>query len=163
MTSSWILKGIQSTLSSLGIQTPKRFDEYFEIMLENSYSLYGILLTLSFTTAFIAWFYSVKEDMIDKTETSTQEDDGKALDESKEFLNNEDLKQPSVISRVKIAQQKAIDKKVEESMTKEDLENEMKIQQDQLSKIYGLLKENKETFGDVSMEEIHNQMSLYKT
>ncbi|KAG7506323.1 hypothetical protein JOB18_003017 [Solea senegalensis] len=46
-------------------------------------------------------------------------------------------------------------------MSKEELEEEQRVQREQLATIFQLLKENKETFGDVSEGDMEEQLRLY--
>uniref|UniRef100_A0A668S4C2 Matrix-remodeling-associated protein 7 helical domain-containing protein n=1 Tax=Oreochromis aureus TaxID=47969 RepID=A0A668S4C2_OREAU len=50
---------------------------------------------------------------------------------------------------------------LEKMMTKEELEEEQRVQHEQLAAIFQLLKENKETFGEVSEGDIEEQLQLY--
>lgn len=50
---------------------------------------------------------------------------------------------------------------MEKMMTKEELEEEQRVQHEQLTAIFQLLKENKETFGEVSEGDIEEQLRLY--
>lgn len=46
-------------------------------------------------------------------------------------------------------------------MSKDELEEEQRVQREQLAAIFELLKENQETFGDVSQGDIDEQLKLY--
>uniref|UniRef100_UPI0037E70BA6 uncharacterized protein mxra7 isoform X2 n=1 Tax=Semicossyphus pulcher TaxID=241346 RepID=UPI0037E70BA6 len=46
-------------------------------------------------------------------------------------------------------------------MSTEELEEEQRVQREQLAAIFQLLKENKETFGDVSEGDMEEQLRLY--
>ncbi|XP_034148526.1 serine and arginine rich splicing factor 2a isoform X4 [Esox lucius] len=50
---------------------------------------------------------------------------------------------------------------LEKMMTKEELEEEQRVQREQLAAIFQLLKENQETFGDVSEGDMEEQLRLY--
>lgn len=50
---------------------------------------------------------------------------------------------------------------LEKMMTKEELEEEQRVQHEQLAAIFQLLKENKETFGEVSEGDMEEQLRLY--
>ncbi|KAL0961634.1 hypothetical protein UPYG_G00353630 [Umbra pygmaea] len=50
---------------------------------------------------------------------------------------------------------------MEKMMTKEELEEEQRVQREQLAAIFQLLKENQETFGDVSEGDVEEQLRLY--
>ncbi|XP_030255066.1 matrix-remodeling-associated protein 7 isoform X2 [Sparus aurata] len=50
---------------------------------------------------------------------------------------------------------------LEMMMSTEELEEEQRVQREQLAAIFQLLKENKETFGDVSEGDMEEQLRLY--
>ncbi|XP_008294187.1 matrix-remodeling-associated protein 7 isoform X2 [Stegastes partitus] len=50
---------------------------------------------------------------------------------------------------------------LEMMMSKEELEEEQRVQREQLAAIFQLLKDNKETFGDVSEGDMEEQLRLY--
>ncbi|XP_073345524.1 uncharacterized protein mxra7 isoform X1 [Pagrus major] len=50
---------------------------------------------------------------------------------------------------------------LEMMMSTEELEEEQRVQREQLSAIFQLLKDNKETFGDVSEGDMEEQLRLY--
>ncbi|XP_060700503.1 matrix-remodeling-associated protein 7-like isoform X1 [Hemiscyllium ocellatum] len=47
------------------------------------------------------------------------------------------------------------------TLTREELEEEQRIQQEQLAAIFKLMKEKKETFGDMSEKDMEEQLQLY--
>ncbi|XP_015445260.1 matrix-remodeling-associated protein 7 [Pteropus alecto] len=46
-------------------------------------------------------------------------------------------------------------------MTKEELEEEQRVQKEQLEAIFKLMKDNKETFGEMSDGDVQEQLRLY--
>uniref|UniRef100_A0A3P8UCP4 Matrix-remodeling-associated protein 7 helical domain-containing protein n=1 Tax=Amphiprion percula TaxID=161767 RepID=A0A3P8UCP4_AMPPE len=50
---------------------------------------------------------------------------------------------------------------LETMMSKDELEEEQRVQHEQLAAIFQLLKDNKETFGDVSEGDMEEQLRLY--
>ncbi|XP_027481646.1 matrix-remodeling-associated protein 7 [Zalophus californianus] len=46
-------------------------------------------------------------------------------------------------------------------MTKEELEEEQRVQKEQLAAIFKLMKDNKETFGEMSAGDVQEQLRLY--
>ncbi|XP_030631720.1 matrix-remodeling-associated protein 7 [Chanos chanos] len=50
---------------------------------------------------------------------------------------------------------------LEKMMTKEELEEEQRVQRQQLAAILQLLKDNQDTFGEVTEKDIEEQMKLY--
>merc|ERR1711976_170926 len=114
-------------------------------------------------------------------DSSNQGDDQSDLDMVKDF-RREDLGQyvsekdlnvlddpresPSrrgtVISRVKKARQRALRNAVEKNMNAEDRIKEQMAANQMLSKVYGMMRENPEMFGETSFENVRSQMDLYK-
>ncbi|CAK6969713.1 matrix-remodeling-associated protein 7-like isoform X3 [Scomber scombrus] len=56
---------------------------------------------------------------------------------------------------------KARDHHLKMMMSEEELEEEQRVQREQLAEIFQLLKENSETFGDVSEGDMEEQLRLY--
>ncbi|KAL7869461.1 hypothetical protein AOLI_G00134490 [Acnodon oligacanthus] len=50
---------------------------------------------------------------------------------------------------------------LEKMMSKEELEEERRVQQEQLAAIFKLLKENQDTFGEVTEKDMEEQLKLY--
>ncbi|XP_053094939.1 matrix-remodeling-associated protein 7 isoform X2 [Pangasianodon hypophthalmus] len=50
---------------------------------------------------------------------------------------------------------------LEKMMSKEELEEEQRVQQEQLAAIFKLLKENQDTFGEVTEKDMEEQLKLY--
>lgn len=50
---------------------------------------------------------------------------------------------------------------LEKMMTKEELEEEQRVQREQLAAIFKLLRDNKDTFGDVTEGDVEEQLKLY--
>lgn len=50
---------------------------------------------------------------------------------------------------------------LEKMMSKDELEEEQRVQRDQLAAIFKLLKENQETFGEVTEKDMEEQLKLY--
>lgn len=50
---------------------------------------------------------------------------------------------------------------LEKMMTKEELEEEQRVQRDQLAAIFQLLRDKQETFGDVTESDLEEQLKLY--
>ena len=53
-------------------------------------------------------------------------------------------------------------KQIEQDMTEEDKKTEQEMQQEQLAKIFSLLKEHESTFGKTSEEEFQRQLKMYQ-
>ena len=53
-------------------------------------------------------------------------------------------------------------KQIEKDMTEEDKKTEQEMQQEQLAKIFSLLKEHESTFGKTSEEEFQRQLKMYQ-
>jgi len=68
----------------------------------------------------------------------------------------------TVISRVKKARQRALRNAVEKDMNSDDRLKEQMAAHQMLSKVYGMMKENPEMFGETSFDNVRSQMDLYK-
>jgi len=68
----------------------------------------------------------------------------------------------SVMSRVKKARQRAIRNAVEREMTSEERMTEQMAANQMLARVYTVMRENKEVFGDTSFDDVKSQMDLYK-
>ncbi|KAF7668173.1 hypothetical protein LDENG_00027200 [Lucifuga dentata] len=64
-------------------------------------------------------------------------------------------------SSLKYVPGKARSHHLEMMMSKEELEEEQRVQREQLAAIFRLLKDNKETFGEVSEGDMEEQLKLY--
>lgn len=65
----------------------------------------------------------------------------------------------NMIRRIKIARQRAINKKIEETLTEAELVKEKMVEAQQLAKIYSLLSEGD---SNLTIDDIKGQMSMYK-
>jgi len=68
----------------------------------------------------------------------------------------------SLISRVKKARQRALRNAVERDMTADDRMRETMAASQSLARVYSVMRENKELFGDTSFDDVQAQMELYK-
>lgn len=50
---------------------------------------------------------------------------------------------------------------IEKMMSKEELEEEQRVQREQLAAIFKLLRENQDTFGEVTEKDMEEQLKLY--
>ena len=80
----------------------------------------------------------------------------------KENQVEEPKKPDEIIGRVKKARQKVIKAKLEEDFGPEDEEKERKAEEEQMNRIYELLKTNEDKFGKTSMGDLKRQLALYK-
>ena len=68
----------------------------------------------------------------------------------------------NLMSRVKKARQKAIRDAVEKEMTEDERLREQRAASDMLARVYSVMKENEEVFGNTSFDDVKSQMDLYK-
>lgn len=71
-------------------------------------------------------------------------------------------RQGSLISRVKKARQRSLRNAVERDMTADDRLKESMMVTQQMARVYTMMRENKEMFGNTSFEDVKTQMDLYK-
>ncbi|XP_054898431.1 uncharacterized protein LOC129367842 isoform X3 [Poeciliopsis prolifica] len=88
-------------------------------------------------------------DVVKSTEGATESPEGNAKVESD--ANNS----------LKYVPGKARSHHLEVMMSKEELAEEQRVQREQLAAIFQLLKDNKETFGDMSEGDLEEQLRLY--
>jgi len=69
----------------------------------------------------------------------------------------------SLLGRVKAARQRAIREAVERDMTEEERLQEQLAASQTLSKVFSIMKDNSEVFGETSFEDVKAQMELYNT
>jgi len=96
--------------------------------------------------------------------TTTMGVESSNLNKNMSQENENQTKDPSsqsTISRVKQAKHAAISKAITEKLTKEEIEEEKRIQREQLAKIYSLLADNENEMGKMTYEELQSQMSMY--
>jgi len=105
------------------------------------------------------------EDDIDD-DSLTRTDIGQYVTEKDLHILDDPRESPSrrgsVMSRVKKARQRALRNAVEKNMTADDRMKEQMAANQMLSKVYSLMRENKEMFGETSFEQVKSQMDLYK-
>ncbi|KAK0134366.1 Matrix-remodeling-associated protein 7 [Merluccius polli] len=65
------------------------------------------------------------------------------------------------LNDIKYLPGQARSKHIETMMSKQELEDEQRVQREQLAAIFRLLKDNKETFGEVSEGDLEDQFRLY--
>lgn len=68
----------------------------------------------------------------------------------------------SVMSRVKKARQRALRNAVERDMTADDRLKETMAANQTLARVYTVMRENKQLFGETSFDDVKSQMDLYK-
>lgn len=68
----------------------------------------------------------------------------------------------SLISRVKKARQRALRNAVERDMSAEDKIKESMASSQMLARVYTIMRENKELFGETNFEDVKSQMDLYQ-
>ena len=129
-----------------------------------------------------AYLDMVHDDDEEVTSNTTNEsDDSKVIerannyttDDISKYINPKDLnvlddprespsRRGSVMSRVKKGRQRAIRNAVERDMTADDRLREQMAANQMLSRVYTVMRENKEVFGDTSFDDVKSQMDMYK-
>jgi len=106
------------------------------------------------------------EEDIDMVTDFRREDLSQYVSEKDLYVLDDPRESPSrrgtVISRVKKARQRALRNAVEKDMNSEDRLKEQMAANQMLSKVYGMMKENPEMFGETSFDNVRSQMDLYK-
>uniref|UniRef100_A0A665VFU6 Matrix-remodeling-associated protein 7-like n=1 Tax=Echeneis naucrates TaxID=173247 RepID=A0A665VFU6_ECHNA len=83
------------------------------------------------------------------------------VDSSSEASSGRDKGESNTNNSLKYVPGKARSHHLQMMMSKEELEEEQRVQREQLAAIFQLLKDNKETFGEVSDGDIEEQLKLY--
>merc|ERR1712179_80069 len=108
----------------------------------------------------------VDSDVIKKARDFTTDDVSKYISPKDLHILDDPRESPSrrgtVMSRVKKARQRAIRNAVERNMTVDDRMKEQMAANQMLAKVYTIMRENKEVFGDTSFDDVKNQMEMYK-
>ncbi|XP_030196750.1 uncharacterized protein LOC115531543 isoform X2 [Gadus morhua] len=81
----------------------------------------------------------------------------------KSVLSTEGISESPDVDELKYLPGRAQASRIETMMSKQELEEEQRVQREQLAAIFQLLRENKQTFGEVSEGELEDQFRLYST
>jgi len=110
--------------------------------------------------------YSDDDEAVIKARNFTTDDLSKYISEKDLHILDDPRESPSrrgtVMSRVKKARQRALRRTVEKDMSAEDRLREQMAANQMLARVYTVMRENKEMFGDTSFEDVKSQMDLYK-
>jgi len=106
------------------------------------------------------------DDATDLTDFRQREDLGQYVTDKELHVLDDPRESPSrrgsVISRVKKARQRAIRNAVERNMNADDRLKEQMVINQTLARVYTIMRENEEAFGNTSFEDVKDQMNLYK-
>ena len=110
--------------------------------------------------------HAVDSEVLKKAKNFTTDDVSKYISPKDLNVLDDPRESPSrrgtVMSRVKKARQRAIRNAVERNMTADDRMKEQMAANQMLAKVYTIMRENKEVFGDTSFNDVKNQMEMYK-
>ena len=110
--------------------------------------------------------HAVDSEVLKKAKNFTTDDVSKYISPKDLNILDDPRESPSrrgtVMSRVKKARQRAIRNAVERNMTADDRMKEQMAANQMLAKVYTIMRENKEVFGDTSFNDVKNQMEMYK-
>ncbi|KAK3529498.1 hypothetical protein QTP70_031746 [Hemibagrus guttatus] len=95
-----------------------------------------------------------QESVGDESEQAESENDESSHSPSVNWKDNEDQALKYMPGMLRTSQ-------LEKMMSKEELEEEQRVQQEQLAAIFKLLKENQDTFGEVTEKDMEEQLKLY--
>lgn len=125
-------------------------------MYYDNLSVYYICtILLSFLAVFVTWW------LLDSDRKHPEDDDN--------FQNNQQANDPveindseSILSQIKMSRHKAIAEELSSGLTEEQLQQEKETEKKQLEAIFQLLKEQQDKFNVNSMEELKDQLRLYR-
>ncbi|XP_046404601.1 uncharacterized protein LOC124169849 isoform X2 [Ischnura elegans] len=131
----------------------------FSNIIQNFSPFYVFSIAISVLAVFLTWYFTKSKQPLhsryeyEELRHELPSKDDKGLIHDKEF---------HVMSKVKRAKQKAIEKILTEQLSEEQRQHEKEIEKKQLSQIFQLLQEQEEKFQINSQEELHEQLKLYK-
>ncbi|KAK3612271.1 hypothetical protein CHS0354_039552 [Potamilus streckersoni] len=152
-----------------------------DFLTENTFSVYGTSMIITVVALVVASLYALSnifklweagkpkpaESEIDES-SETECDDEKPQSHVKESKESKDYESVDPVeycehiqSEVKKAQLRVTNKKLEQSLTEEQLKDEREIQRKQLEEIFKLIKDQNDKFGISSIDDIQEQMKLY--
>ncbi|KDR12664.1 matrix-remodeling-associated protein 7 isoform X1 [Zootermopsis nevadensis] len=125
----------------------------FRVYCDNLSVYYICTILLSFLAVFLTWWLQDTErKYISDTNYSNEQ-----ANDLLEMSNNE-----SILSQIKMSRQKAIVEQLSAGLTEEQLQQEKETERKQLEAIFQLLKEQEDKFHVNSMEELEDQLRLYR-
>ncbi|XP_070595917.1 matrix-remodeling-associated protein 7 isoform X2 [Erythrolamprus reginae] len=112
---------------------------------------------------------ALEEQEVDEEEEDEEDDDEEDEESKEEDQESENeklvIKEPEAEDdekfSLKYSPGKLRGNQYKTMMTKEELEEEQRVQKEQLAAIFNLLKEKSDTFGDMSQSDIKEQLKLY--
>ncbi|TRY68371.1 hypothetical protein TCAL_09667 [Tigriopus californicus] len=152
---------LRMLLTNLGLDIEPVLGRYSFLLLDQTPDLVWMSVIFCIIMLFTTYIFGKRSQAVIQEQfkkTSNITDYSNYLDEVE---NSEDLSlaQQNMISRLKIARQKAMNKSIEEKLSPEERLQEKRIENEQMEKILSLLKENE----GMSMDDLKDQMSMYKT
>ncbi|KAK6617126.1 hypothetical protein RUM43_014728 [Polyplax serrata] len=153
-----------------------QWPENFSIFIDNICIYHVFFDLISFCTIIFTWWFCKSQNagVHDSSETNeeqvTEESDSStnvsAETELFEKYEDEyslvDWNDDNILSNLKIIRQKALAKELQSKLSKDELEEEKKIEKMQLEKIFQLLQDQEEKFQMTSMEQLQDQLHLYR-
>ncbi|PNF32548.1 hypothetical protein B7P43_G02420 [Cryptotermes secundus] len=125
----------------------------FSVYCDNLSVYYICMILLSFLAVFLTWWLQDT----DRKQVEDVENDNEEANDHTEMTDNE-----SILSQIKISRQKAIAEQLSAGLTEEQLQQEKETERKQLEAIFQLLKEQEDKFHVNSMEELEDQLRLYR-
>ncbi|XP_049959359.1 uncharacterized protein LOC126475495 [Schistocerca serialis cubense] len=126
----------------------------FVVYYDNLSMYYVVSVIMSFMALFLAWWYSYYSNGTELT--------------SDQALMSENIQCEGAVSKsgllkkIKLARQEAIEQELAAGLTDQQLQQEKETEQAQLAAIFKLLQEQEEKFQVSSMEELQEQLKLYR-
>lgn len=126
----------------------------FSVYYDNLSVYYVGTILLSFLAVFATWW------LLDSERKHPQDDTNHNNQQAKDPMEIKDSE--SILSRIKLSRQKAIAEQLSAGLTEEQLQQEKETERKQLEAIFQLLKEQQDKFHVNSMEELEDQLRLYR-
>lgn len=125
----------------------------FGVYCDNLSVYYICMILLSFLAVFLTWWLQDSE----RKQVEDVTNDNEEANDPMEMTNSE-----SILSQIKMSRQKAIAEQLSAGLTEEQLQQEKETERKQLEAIFQLLKEQQDKFHVNSMEELEDQLRLYR-
>ncbi|KAL7637874.1 UNVERIFIED_CONTAM: hypothetical protein RMT77_011486 [Armadillidium vulgare] len=136
-------------------QTWEAWRDSFNVLWDNTEIVFLISVTVSLGAVIYTWMYYPKSENNVKDEdssntVSTLVDDDVIQETGQDEEDSSDLTQKELLKKA-----------LADSLTPEDKMKEREVQNEQLEAILKLMQNQKEKFGDTSIDEIKDQMKFY--
>lgn len=126
----------------------------FVVYYDNLSMYYVVSVVMSFVALYLAWWYSSYTQGTDVTSEHALSSENNPYDDG--------VSKSGLLKKIKLARQEAIEQELAAGLTDQQLQQERETEQAQLAAIFKLLQQQEEKFQVSSMEELQEQLKLYR-